>query len=125
MLVVTRGTPIVMDYWNADGSAAEMCGNGLRCVARYATTRAGSTRPISRWTHQSGSDRCVGEDLVDAEIGPTLIEGQETIDGQVYRLVDTGNPHAVRVVEDPGDRSGPDRPIVARKRASTPAATSR
>ena len=34
----------------------------------------------------------VGEDLVDAEIGPTLIEGQETIDGQVYRLVDTGNP---------------------------------
>ena len=36
VLVVSRGTPIVMDYWNADGSAAEMCGNGLRCVARYA-----------------------------------------------------------------------------------------
>ena len=40
-------------------------------------------------------------ELVDGEIGPTLIEGQETIDGHVYRLVDTGNPHAVRVVEDP------------------------
>ena len=36
ILVVTPGDPIVMDYWNADGSPAEMCGNGLRCVARYA-----------------------------------------------------------------------------------------
>ena len=36
VLVVSPGSPIVMDYWNADGSAAEMCGNGLRCVARYA-----------------------------------------------------------------------------------------
>ena len=25
-----------MEYWNADGSPAEMCGNGLRCVARFA-----------------------------------------------------------------------------------------
>ena len=27
---------VAMRYWNADGSEAEMCGNGLRCVARYA-----------------------------------------------------------------------------------------
>ena len=25
-----------MEYWNADGGRAEMCGNGLRCIARYA-----------------------------------------------------------------------------------------
>jgi diaminopimelate epimerase len=30
-----------------------------------------------------------------------LIEGHETIGGEIYQLVDTGNPHAVRVVEDP------------------------
>lgn len=36
VLVVSSGSPVVMDYWNADGSPAEMCGNGLRCVARYA-----------------------------------------------------------------------------------------
>ena len=24
-----------MDYWNADGSLAEMCGNGVRVFARY------------------------------------------------------------------------------------------
>ena len=28
-----------MRYWNADGGSAEMCGNGLRCVARFAVDR--------------------------------------------------------------------------------------
>jgi diaminopimelate epimerase len=40
--------------------------------------------------------------MVEAEIGPTLVVGVEQIDGFEYRLVDTGNPHAVRVVDDPG-----------------------
>ena len=42
VLVVTplEGDPAVrMEYWNADGSPAEMCGNGLRCVARFAHER--------------------------------------------------------------------------------------
>ena len=34
--VSLNGGQIVMGYWNADGGVAEMCGNGLRCVARYA-----------------------------------------------------------------------------------------
>ena len=54
VLVVTRGTPIVMDYWNADGSAAEMCGNGLRCVARYAYDG------IDRVIHEKRSKRSGG-----------------------------------------------------------------
>jgi len=103
VLVVSPGPPIVMDYWNADGSPAEMCGNGLRCVARYAYDRGWANKaefqvdtPIGLRTVR------VGEDVVEVEIGPTLIEGQETIEGEIYRLVDTGNPHAVRVVDDPG-----------------------
>jgi diaminopimelate epimerase len=28
-----------MDYWNADGQVAEMCGNGIRCLAKYAYDR--------------------------------------------------------------------------------------
>jgi diaminopimelate epimerase len=102
VLVVSPGALIVMDYWNADGSPAEMCGNGLRCVARYAYDRGWVDSlefevdtPIGARTVR------IEEDLVEAEIGPTLIEGQETIDGAVYHLVDTGNPHAVRIVDDP------------------------
>ncbi|HVL99870.1 MAG TPA: diaminopimelate epimerase [Egibacteraceae bacterium] len=33
------GTDVFMDYWNADGSVAEMCGNGVRCVAKYVADR--------------------------------------------------------------------------------------
>ena len=39
VLRLERGGPVdgafVMDYWNADGSVAEMCGNGIRVYARY------------------------------------------------------------------------------------------
>ena len=38
-----------MVYWNADGGAAEMCGNGLRCVARFALDRGWSDGGHSRW----------------------------------------------------------------------------
>ncbi len=103
VLVLSPGSPLVMDYWNADGSAAEMCGNGLRCVARYAYDKGWVDGPEFEVDTPIGIRKVrVREPEVDAEIGPALIEGQETIDGHVYRLVDTGNPHAVRVVDDPG-----------------------
>ncbi|MDH3731745.1 MAG: diaminopimelate epimerase, partial [Acidimicrobiia bacterium] len=31
---------VTMKYWNADGSSAETCGNGVRCVARLAVDRS-------------------------------------------------------------------------------------
>ena len=103
LLVVSPGSPIVMDYWNADGSSAEMCGNGLRCVARYAYDKGWADSSEFDVDTPAGIRRVrVGDELVEVEIGLTLIEGEETIDGEVYRLVDTGNPHAVRVVEDLG-----------------------
>jgi diaminopimelate epimerase len=104
ILVISLGTPIVMDYWNADGSPAEMCGNGLRCVARYARDRG--------WVagDEFGVDTPVGlrrvrirGDLLEAEMGSPLLEGVETIEGHTYHLVDIGNPHAVRLVDDPAD----------------------
>ena len=33
-----------MDYWNADGSLAEMCGNGVRVFARYLVDAGLATR---------------------------------------------------------------------------------
>jgi diaminopimelate epimerase len=44
-----------MRYWNADGSVAEMCGNGLRCVPATRSTGNGH-RPAngSRSTPRSG-----------------------------------------------------------------------
>ena len=45
---------IIMGYWNADGSPAEMCGNGLRCVARYVFDRGWVTTPTFKVTTPSG-----------------------------------------------------------------------
>ena len=102
VLVVSPGSPIVMDYWNADGSPAEMCGNGLRCAARYARDRGWVDGPEFAVDTPLGTRMVrVSDGMVEAEIGPALIEGEETIDGFVYQLVDTGNPHAVRAVDDP------------------------
>ena len=33
------GQKVAMEYWNADGGKAEMCGNGLRCIAKLALQR--------------------------------------------------------------------------------------
>jgi diaminopimelate epimerase len=117
LLVVTPGDPVVMDYWNADGSSAEMCGNGLRCVARLAHDRGWveeSEFPID--TPSGRRTARLSSDLVEVEIGPARIMGHETIDGESYVLVDTGNPHAVRLVDDPStfDVSGVG-PAVARE----------
>jgi diaminopimelate epimerase len=102
VLVVTRDRGIRMEYWNADGSAAEMCGNGLRCVARYAYDRGWSPgRDFNVVTPEGERRVIVKDESVDAELGPPQVGEERVIDGHAYRLVDMGITHAVRVVEDP------------------------
>ena len=101
VLVVSPGPPISMDYWNADGSPAEMCGNGLRCVGRYARDRGWVTEDEFSVDTPVGLRRVrILADLLEAEMGTPLLEGEEKIEGHAYHLVDIGNPHAVRVVDD-------------------------
>jgi diaminopimelate epimerase len=102
VLVVTGGDPVRMDYWNADGSAAEMCGNGLRCVARYAVDRGLVSEPeFVVQTAVGPRHVVVGADRVRAEIGPVQV-GERGVEIAGYRLmpVDVGNPHAVAFVAD-------------------------
>jgi len=102
VLVVSNGDPIGMEYWNADGSQAEMCGNGLRCVARYAYDKGWARdRNFSIQTPVGVRGARVLEDRVEAELGRPVLQGTRTIDGADYELVDMGNPHAVTFVDDP------------------------
>ncbi len=102
VLVVTPGDPIRMEYWNADGGAAEMCGNGLRCVARFALDKGMSEVPRFEVDTPSGVRQVeVRGDYVEVELGPVKVTGHTTIDGARYHLIDVGNPHAVSVVDDP------------------------
>jgi diaminopimelate epimerase len=105
LLVVTPLGPgrVRMQYWNADGSPAEMCGNGLRCVGRYAVAEglaagpdlvvetAVGERPVRV---SAGAVRALVGEFAEAAIPPFDLAG--------YHLesVSMGNPHAVAFVDD-------------------------
>ncbi|MER5628882.1 diaminopimelate epimerase [Streptomyces nitrosporeus] len=96
-----------MDYRNADGSVAEMCGNGVRVFARYLQ-RAGlagdgglavATRGGVKRVRLSGD----GDVTVSMGRAALLDDGvRVTVDGRAWdaRNVSMGNPHAVAFVDD-------------------------
>ncbi len=104
VLIVTDGEPIVMEYWNADGSPAEMCGNGLRCVAQYAFDKGWvDTAQFKIQTPDGIRMATVAAGSVEVEIGAVSVLGHTNIDDDRYHLIDVGNPHAVVEVAAPGD----------------------
>jgi diaminopimelate epimerase len=96
-----------MDYRNADGSIAEMCGNGIRVFARYLE-RAGHAEAGDLAVATRGGVKKVhlakdGE--VTVSMGAALLPADGvtvTVDGRSWpaRNVNMGNPHAVAFVED-------------------------
>lgn len=112
-----------MRIFNSDGSEAEMCGNGIRCFARYVRelgltdkmqftveTKAGTIIP-----HLVERD---GEMLVEVDMGAPVLEANQVpvdgygaervisqpiqVDGQEFKItcVSMGNPHCVIFVDD-------------------------
>lgn len=92
-----------MRYWNADGGEAEMCGNGLRCVARYASDRgwvdgdsfivetAVGPRPV----------QLTGPGSIKVLLGTPMLGAPIEMAGKALHVVNMGNPHAVIWVDDP------------------------
>lgn len=98
---IDRGR-VRMRYWNADGSLAEMCGNGLRCVARYAADR-GLVESDSFVVETSVGPRPVrlNEDgSVRALLGVPTSGSDISLDGIELHTVSMGNPHAIHWVSD-------------------------
>jgi diaminopimelate epimerase len=101
-----EGVEWFMDYRNADGSIAEMCGNGVRVYARYlahAGWLAGGelrlgTRAGVRTVH-------VKDDEVSVDMGPVRVDGPAvaSLDGRSYPglAVNVGNPHLAAVTDAP------------------------
>jgi diaminopimelate epimerase len=92
-----------MEYWNADGSEAEMCGNGLRCVARFAFDRGMSPTPGFEVLTPVGRRRVEVKDdgWAVAELGPVRVGEDHHLEGLKFRAASVGNPHAVAFVDDP------------------------
>lgn len=116
-----------MRMFNADGSEAEMCGNGLRCVAKYVYDHGIAKKPQLRIETGRGilsvtlevaaglaRRVCVdmGAPILQASDIPTTLPGDPpleaplTVDGETLRFtcVSMGNPHAVTFVEAITDR---------------------
>ncbi|MEE1751676.1 diaminopimelate epimerase [Streptomyces sp. SP18CS02] len=96
-----------MDYRNADGSVAEMCGNGVRVFARYLEHAGHITAGDVAVATRSGVKRVhVAKDGdVTVSMGRALLPDDGvtvTVDGRSWpaRNVNMGNPHAVAFVED-------------------------
>lgn len=113
----------MMDMYNNDGSSGKMCGNGIRCVAKYVYDK-GLTNKTSlkietlsgikdlELTVENGKVKSVtvdmGSPVVKADAIPVvfpkdqLINEPVEIGGRTYNItcVSMGNPHAVVFVDD-------------------------
>jgi diaminopimelate epimerase len=91
-----------MDYWNSDGSFAEMCGNGVRVFVRYLIAAGLATADASGLAvaTRAGVVRAhVGEDAISVDMGlPTVYADSVAMVGErsfAGTAVDCGNPHLV------------------------------
>ncbi|MCW2800866.1 MAG: diaminopimelate epimerase [Aeromicrobium sp.] len=101
-----------MDYRNADGSASEMCGNGIRVFALHLVQEGlvDPAAPLVIGTRGGDKTITFGGELISADMGTPEVLGvsKVTADGHTWEAQDmrTGNPHAVAFVERLAD-AGP------------------
>ena len=123
MINPSKTADFEMEMYNADGSRGEMCGNGIRCVAKYvydygltdktqiSVETLGGIKYLDL-TVEDGKVSLVKVDMgkpeLEADLSPIIAEREQVIDepievdGKEYHMtgVSMGNPHAVIYVDD-------------------------
>ena len=123
MINPSKAADFEMEMYNADGSRGEMCGNGIRCVAKYvydygltdktqiSVETLGGIKYLDL-TVEDGKVSLVKVDMgkpeLEADRIPIISEREQVIDepievdGKEYHMtgVSMGNPHAVIYVDD-------------------------
>ena len=112
-----------MDMYNADGSQAEMCGNGIRCVAKYVydygltdqteisvETLAGikylklqiMDGKVVRITVNMGQPELVPDKIPVQADGDRVVDEPIVVNGVTYKMtcVSMGNPHCIVFIDD-------------------------
>ena len=128
--VITIGPSDIADFrmriYNADGSEAEMCGNGIRCVAKYvydhkltdkteiSVESGAGIKYLTLYTKDGKVEQVrvdMGEPILEPDKIPVVANGSQVVDepievgGKEWRMtcVSMGNPHAVVFVDDVAD----------------------
>jgi diaminopimelate epimerase len=96
-----------MDYRNADGSIAEMCGNGIRVMARYLVAKGHQREGIFAIDTRAGIKhlRVPADDDISVNMGKVYDEMEQvsaSVNGATYSgfNINVGNPHAVVFTDD-------------------------
>lgn len=120
LILPGRQAPFEMEMYNADGSRAEMCGNGIRCVAKYVYDRGmiqerefgiesgGQVKSVKILTEEEmplsllpeKAAQGGRESLVRVNMGRPVLGGETVIYSRKLFRVSMGNPHAVVLLED-------------------------
>jgi diaminopimelate epimerase len=106
-----------MEIYNADGSQVEMCGNGIRCFAKYVYEHGLTSKKELAVETLAGVIRPrIVADRVEVDMGEPILDGRKIpvnadgkilnhpleVNGAVYQVtcVSMGNPHCVVYVDD-------------------------
>ena len=89
-----------MIYLNSDGSPSEMCGNGIRCLARYAKDRGLIEGDALTVETGAGVKKVVllGDGSSRVDMGPPAFGPEVELHGFTFLRVSMGNPHAVALL---------------------------
>lgn len=109
------GVDCFMNYYNSDGTSGEMCGNGIRCTAKYflelsgekpEVMKIGTRAGVKTVNIVAGEDFGVSGELYSVNMGRPMFESADfpmeglMLGGYGLNFVSMGNPHAVAFVED-------------------------
>ncbi len=125
----SRKADFRMEIYNADGSQVEMCGNGIRCLAKYVKDNKLTSKNEIRVETLSGIQiaRFVSRGMICVDMGEPIMKGKDIpvrlsgrvinrpirVDGKEFRAtcLSMGNPHCVIYCDDlekfPVEKYGP------------------
>ncbi|WP_373005234.1 diaminopimelate epimerase [Sulfurimonas sp.] len=88
-------------FYNSDGSHADMCGNGSRACAHYAYVNNLASSSMSFLTGAGVIKAEVDGDMVLSELTPPkILDKNIEFNGKTWWLVDTGVPHLVHFTQN-------------------------
>lgn len=88
-------------FYNSDGSSAEMCGNGSRACAHYAYVNELAPAKMSFLTTAGVIHAEVDGAMVQSELTPPIIVDKMIVEnGKSWWLINTGVPHLVHITEN-------------------------
>lgn len=125
--IIKRDDKWFMDYRNADGSLAEMCGNGIRVMARYLVEKGYQPEGIFAINTRDGVKhlRVPMTGDISVNMGQVTDESEEitaSANGHIWNgyNISVGNPHAVVFVEDLNEVGALDDAPIVRPKDSYP-----